>query len=223
MNRDLIIALAVSAVLHVGTLFGEYLFDKKAPPPPKRQEEAIIELMEMPPPPPEEEPELQETSDEAPAEVAELAPPMAADLPSVVTIDSFVQKLQPPPPPGLERPTGNITIPTGRPNTGNIGQGMKDLFDLANLDQAPQARIQAKPNYPFEMRRAGITGDVLVGFIVNSNGDVVEATAIKSSQREFEAAAIQAVSKWKFKPGRKGGKAVNTRMQVPIVFSITDE
>lgn len=62
-----------------------------------------------------------------------------------------------------------------------------------------------------------------VGFIVNSNGDVVEATALKSSQREFEAAAVQAVSKWKFKPGRKGGKAVNTRMQVPIVFSITDE
>ncbi len=223
MNRDLIIGLVVSAALHAGTFFGEYLFDKKSAPPPKKQEEAVVELMEMPPPPPEEEPEPQELSDEAPAEVAELAPPMAVDLPSVVTIDSFVQKLQPPPPPGLERPTGNITIPTGRPNTGNIGQGMKDLFDLANLDQAPQARIQGKPNYPFEMRRAGITGDVLVGFIVNSNGDVVEATAIKSSQREFEAAAIQAVSKWKFKPGRKGGRAVNTKMQVPIVFSITDE
>ena len=100
---------------------------------------------------------------------------------------------------------------------------MKDLFDLANLDQIPSPRFQAKPVYPFEMRRAGITGDVLVGFIVDSNGDVREAYAIKSTQREFEAAAIQAVSKWKFRPGKKGGRAVNTRMQVPIVFSITEE
>ena len=106
---------------------------------------------------------------------------------------------------------------------GGMGKGMKDLFDLANLDQIPSPRFQAKPVYPFEMRRAGITGDVLVGFIVDSNGDVREAYAIKSTQREFEAAAIQAVSKWKFRPGKKGGRAVNTRMQVPIVFSITEE
>jgi protein TonB len=99
---------------------------------------------------------------------------------------------------------------------------MKDLFDLANLDQIPVARFQARPVYPFEMRRAGITGEVLVGFIVDSNGDVRDAYAIRSNQREFEAAAIQAVMKWKFRPGRKGGRAVNTRMQVPIVFSITD-
>jgi protein TonB len=34
---------------------------------------------------------------------------------------------------------------------------------------------------------------------------------------------VQAVSKWKFRPGKKGGRNVNTKMQVPIVFSITEE
>jgi periplasmic protein TonB len=43
---------------------------------------------------------------------------------------------------------------------------------------------------------------------------------VKSSQREFEAAAVQAVSQWKFTPGRKRGSNVNTHMQVPIVFSL---
>ena len=43
------------------------------------------------------------------------------------------------------------------------------------------------------------------------------------SQREFESAAVQAVSKWKFKPGRKGGRAVNTHMQVPIVFTLNED
>ncbi len=72
------------------------------------------------------------------------------------------------------------------------------------------------------MRRAGITGDVNVGFIVDSDGNVRDAYPISSSHREFEVPAVQAVSKWKFRPGRRGGKAVNTRMSVPIVFSFND-
>ena len=55
------------------------------------------------------------------------------------------------------------------------------------------------------------------------HGNVVEAYAVKSTQREFESPAVQAVMKWKFKPGRKGGRAVNTKMQVPIVFNLSDE
>jgi len=153
MNRDLLIGLLISATVHGGFLFGEKLMSKKAPPAKVAEVVETIELMEMPPVEPEE-PDPVESEEPPSEEIAEMAPPMAADVPSVVTIDSFVQKLQPPPPPGMERPTGAITIPTGRPNTGNIGQGMKDLFDLANLDQQPQPRFQAKPNYPFEMRRA---------------------------------------------------------------------
>ena len=70
--------------------------------------------------------------------------------------------------------------------------------------------------------RAGIAGDVLVDFIVDTNGAVRNAYAARSSQREFEAAAVQAVSKWTFRPGRKGGRAVNTHMQVPVGFTLTD-
>jgi protein TonB len=73
------------------------------------------------------------------------------------------------------------------------------------------------------MRRAGITGEVLVEFIVDANGDVRNAYAVRSTQREFETAAVQAVSKWKFRPGKRGGKAVNTRMQQPISFSLNED
>ena len=41
--------------------------------------------------------------------------------------------------------------------------------------------------------------------------------------RAFEAAAVQAVTKWKFKAGKKGGRNVPTHMQVPIVFTLNDE
>jgi len=222
MNRDLIIGLIISISLHAGVFLGELVFPKSAEIVAVVQEEDfVVELMEMPPLEPEPE-EILEAVDDAPPEEIEFAPPMQADVPSVNVETPFVQKLQPPPPPGLERPKGIISIPKTSANRA-IGSGMKDLFDLKNLDQIPSPRLQAKPVYPFEMRRAGITGQVTVGFIVDSQGNVREAYALKSSHREFEQAAVQAVAKWRFKPGKKGGRAVNTRMAVPIVFNITDE
>jgi RNA polymerase sigma factor (sigma-70 family) len=93
------------------------------------------------------------------------------------------------------------------------------VYDLSALDQVPVARFQARPQYPFEMRRAGISGEVVVDFLVDANGDVQNARAIRSSRPEFEPAAVQAVSKWKFNPGKKGGADVVTHLQVPIVFT----
>ncbi len=221
MTRDLIIGLLVSVSLHAAFFGWEVLFpEEEVVAAAVIEEEFTIELMEMPPLEPEPEEIFEEETTEAVEEI-EFAPPMQADVPSVNVESAFVQKLQPPPPPGLDRPTGVISIPKTSA-TRAIGKGMKDLFDLKNLDQQPVPRFQSKPNYPFEMRRAGIEGQVMVGFIVDSRGTVREAYPMSSTHREFEASAIQAVSKWRFRPGKKGGRAVNTRMQVPIVFSITE-
>jgi periplasmic protein TonB len=215
MRRDLIIGILLSILVHGGVaMIG------KAPPKPKPKEEAppTIELMKMPDIEPEE---IQKTEDqEQDAPPVEFAPPMQTDVPQIVQLDSFVQQVQPPPPEGMKPAVGLISIPTGS-RTG-LGKGI-EIFDPSKLDQQPQARAKVPPQYPFEMRRAGITGEVLVEFIVDANGDVRNAFAVRSSQREFEAAAVQAVSKWKFRPGKKGGRAVNTRMQQPISFSLQED
>jgi periplasmic protein TonB len=62
----------------------------------------------------------------------------------------------------------------------------------------------------------------VVEFIINTNGDVTQAQIIKSTNREFEVPAMQAVLKWKFKPGRKGGKAVNVRASQLIEFNLDE-
>lgn len=219
MRRDLIIGVILSALIHGGVLFGNKLFPSHAAPPKKAEEEKTIQLIEMPKEIEPEEPKDVTPTDE-PVKPMDFAPPMQTDVPQVVTDTSFVQRIQPPPPENVRPATGIIAIPENR----DMSQfrGMK-VFDLSALDQQPVPRYRQPPVYPFEMRRAGITGEVMVDFIVDPDGDVQNAYAVKSSQREFEQAAVQAVSKWKFKAGRKGGRNVPTHMQVPIVFTLNDE
>jgi periplasmic protein TonB len=94
------------------------------------------------------------------------------------------------------------------------------VFEIVKLDQKPVVKFRAAPQYPAEMRKAEIEGEVLVDFVVTAEGNVVKASALRSSRREFEAAAVAAVSKWKFVPGKKSGRPVNTHMQVPIGFAL---
>lgn len=101
--------------------------------------------------------------------------------------------------------------------------GAIHAFEASNLDQIPQPLYQSRPAYPLDLRSAGISGEVLVDFIVDSHGVVRNAAAVRSSQKGFESAAVDAVNTWRFKPGMKGGNAVDTHMQVPIVFALNPD
>jgi TonB family protein len=95
-----------------------------------------------------------------------------------------------------------------------------EVFDIARLDEKPKPVAQTRPVYPSELRQGGVTGSVVVDFVVMADGTVRNAFALRSTEPRLEAAAVDAVSQWKFEPGRKGGSAVQTHLQVPIVFSV---
>jgi protein TonB len=217
MNRDLIIGIVVSLALH-GIFLGA--FNQKAPPPAKVvEEEAAVVQFEMPPLEEEETEQVEDLAEEVVENV--MAPPSLVDLPSVVTVDSFTQPIAPPPPPGFTANKGAITIPVNKPGA-NFGKGISNLFNIGDLDQQPVARVRQAPTYPYDMRRAGINGTVVVEFIINTEGDVIQTQIVRSSHREFEMPALQAVQKWKFKPGRKGGRVVNVRASQLLEFNATE-
>lgn len=218
MRLELIIGIFVSAVLHAGFLFGEQLLPKRIEAPKVVvQEEEIIQI-EMPPLEPEPEEVVEEMQEEQPTN--QLAPPSLVDMPTVVPVDAFVQQMQPPPPPGLEVAKGAVSIPVTRPGT-NFAKGMKDLFDIANLDQIPVARLRVAAVYPLDLKRNSVEGYATVEFIVTSSGDVLNAHVVDSSNLGFERPAIEAIMKWKFRPGRKGGRVVNTgRVQQQFTFAL---
>jgi TonB family protein len=96
------------------------------------------------------------------------------------------------------------------------------VLDISRLDKIPKPVLQGRPTYPFEMRQAGLSGQVVVDFVVDSAGNVHNAFAASSSNPGFEQMAVDAVSQWSFSPGQKSGQTVNTHLQVPIVFVLNN-
>jgi protein TonB len=96
------------------------------------------------------------------------------------------------------------------------------VTDIAALDQIPVPRFQSLPVYPFNLLKQGITGYAVIGFIVDTHGDVRDPWVVKATHEEFANSAWNCVSKWKFKPGLRAGRKVNTRMAVPIVFNLEE-
>jgi len=96
-------------------------------------------------------------------------------------------------------------------------------FSVKELDQLPKLNHPHMPVYPAAMAAAGISGDVTVEMVIDAKGNVAEVKALRSSHREFEMPALEAVAQWKFDPGRKGGRLVNTRVTQLIQFNLNDQ
>jgi len=142
-----------------------------------------------------------------------VAPPAQPDIPQAKLPDDFTVPVEPPP---VSMDPKLVRIPQGPGGTGPA----QPIFDPGQLEQQPVAKYRDAPVYPQGMKQQGIHGDVLVDFIVDPSGNVRNAKAVRSTNREFEESACRAVSRWKFTPGMKGSRAVFVHMQVPIVFAL---
>ena len=86
----------------------------------------------------------------------------------------------------------------------------------------PIPMVQTQPVYPLSLRDANVQGEVVVEFIVNTEGNVAKVGVVRTTNPGFINAAIASVVRWKFVPGEKDGRPVNTSMVVPILFRITE-
>lgn len=215
-----ILAVVVSVALHAGIFFG---IGRPKPRPVRVAEKTVIALaLTMPQLKDLEEPEPVLNDDAgAKPELGEPAP-MLADLPQIPLPSDFVQQIDFSS--FVERPdfskSAVWTIPENIRRGGKPGDGAANIFNLADLDRVPVALFQPPPEYPMSMKREGLDATVLVEFIVDVQGRVAQAIAVKSSYSGFEASAVEGVQKWRFRPGQRGGLKVNTRMSVPIIFTV---
>ncbi|MCU0406131.1 MAG: TonB family protein [Ignavibacteriaceae bacterium] len=78
--------------------------------------------------------------------------------------------------------------------------------------------IQQMIEYPEIAKRAGIEGKVFVRAFVDETGAVKSAEIVKGIGGGCDEAAMDAVLKTKFTPGKQRGKPIKVQVTIPIVF-----
>jgi periplasmic protein TonB len=77
------------------------------------------------------------------------------------------------------------------------------------------ASVRANVQYPAQAQRMGLSGDVLVEFIVGSGGEIKDISIARSSNPVFNGAATSAVAQL-----RCVGQGQDARVRVPFVFRL---
>jgi protein TonB len=97
---------------------------------------------------------------------------------------------------------------------GSAGAGGMFDGDIIPLQRIP-------PQDPRDAARNGITGWVQLEVLVNADGTVRSARVLESKPKGlFEAAAVQAVLRWKFKPKVVNGQPVQQKGAQRIEFNL---
>lgn len=82
----------------------------------------------------------------------------------------------------------------------------------ASQDRPLQLSSGAAPIYPPQAQVQAVEGKVTIQYDVTDQGIVINAVVIESSPGQvFDAAALQAVTSWKFTPARQGGVTIAQR------------
>ena len=75
--------------------------------------------------------------------------------------------------------------------------------------------------YPATAQEKGIQGRVIVQFVVNRDGSIVEPKVVRGVDPELDAEALRVISimpKWK--PGKQKGEAVRVKYTIPVMFRL---
>ena len=80
--------------------------------------------------------------------------------------------------------------------------------------------IYSKLEFPAALKKKGISGEVMVQFLVATTGELRDIKAVSSTHKEFEAPAVkvfEGMPSWN--PGKQRGKNVQVKVVVPVRFN----
>jgi len=97
----------------------------------------------------------------------------------------------------------------------------EEILEFIAVEKKPVISRDAQPVYPDAARQAEIEGTVIITVVVTKNGTVAEAEIFKSIPM-LDEAALAAARNMLFTPGSNQGETVNTRMNIPIEFNLSD-
>lgn len=121
----------------------------------------------------------------------------------------------------------------GHGNGSGIGNGNGDgygpgdghgtgggAYHIGGDVSAPQLISKIEPEYSEEARKAKYSGSVLLSIVVDSSGLPRDIKVVRPLGLGLDQKAIEAVMKWRFRPGMKGGRPVAVQAQVEVSFRL---
>ncbi|MGI8617656.1 MAG: energy transducer TonB [Gemmatimonadaceae bacterium] len=218
----------------------------------KTREEKLnyVEVKKEQPKPEEPKPKPEEPKPKEPEPVRKAAPPKAPEMPRVeapappkgfqvvqapVNIPISIPKID------LSAAVTNESDFSGRGVAGGSSKGVEGGTGDANskgttpggLSSQPYFEFQVEkeaspsggnpqPEYPSSMRESGMTGRVVVQFVVSANGRVEPGSIkiLESTNSAFAAAVREVLPRHRFSPAKIGGTAVRQIVQQPFVFRL---
>jgi TonB family protein len=100
---------------------------------------------------------------------------------------------------------------------GGTGGG---AFRIGGDVSAPVLVAKTEPEYSEEARKAKYSGEVLLSIVVDEHGIPRDIHVVRPLGLGLDEKAIEAVMKWRFRPGMKGGRPVATQAQVQVNFRL---
>ena len=155
-----------------------------------------------PPPPPEEPPE----------------PEPPKPLPKLQALKPLAPAR---PRPAAQVPSLGLQLNTGLASGPALGPPGPLRLEMGQVDRAPLATVRIPPIYPYQARRRGVEGWVAVRFLVDTQGRVRHLQITRAQPPGvFESAVRRALAQWRFRPGVKDGRPVETWVSTTIRFRL---
>ena len=99
-----------------------------------------------------------------------------------------------------------------------LRRGGGDIVRMSDLDHPLKMVYFVKPDYPRELQREGINGEVLIDAVITKEGQAVLPEVVSATRPELRWPAMIAVSQWFFRPPTVKGQPVDVHARIPVEF-----
>lgn len=98
------------------------------------------------------------------------------------------------------------------------GGSAEPVYRVGRGVSLPRPIYTPSPEISPEAKEAKYQATVIVMAIVSGGGDVTDAKAVNTVGMGLDERAVEAVSRWKFKPATKDGKPVAVKVTLEVEF-----
>lgn len=114
-----------------------------------------------------------------------------------------------------------IAAPVEEPEENRIHVVVERMPEFPGGEAAMNQFINRTIRYPVIAQENGIQGRVVVQFVVNTDGKIVDVEVVRGVEESLDKEAVRVVKAMPpWNPGRQGGKNVRVKYTLPIRFRI---